>query len=455
MQDLNKVNASQFYGFWKNLSIGLLTLVAVMTLSKLLPHYLSPIIGVVATAVIYTLLYNNRLRRTDTCQVVPCAVFYSLLIYSFSTIVVSVLWMWGFIPVKSIPREFIFFNKPFIPTLYLCPSTFVAFLIMYLRRNKLQICRDCKVAHGDMFERGRVGRILYNESHFQLGNITILFGVLSAIIFGYFFFIYNNIEVNARDWYIFTWVTIIFIVLDEVYFIFRYYNLFLDLKENDEIITDSELQNMTAKTYLRYYVCCDNYIFIDPHVIDPDSPYRELIDTPFFTKRSVNGITVDEVKIIIERMTGLKDGELRFFFGRKSQDLENHSILRYFYFLDGHISDYPDLRVDGEWMDFERFKQIYARTPGNVAPLALADLSRLATIILTEKIFNEKGYRKNKLKSYNPNFTLADVRKSDLDFQDDKWIRISLFNSDTRLYSLKRWWRNKFSGKKRSSWNQR
>lgn len=453
MKDLKKVNATQLYYLWRNLSIGLFSLVAVLTLSKLLPHYLSPVIAIIVTAIIYTMIYNSRIRRTDTCMVVPYAVFYSLLLYSFVSIILNVIWMWGLIPQDSVPQESIFFNSPYVPSLLLCPCTCIAFLIVYIRRDHLHICKECKMENGDSYERGPTGKILSVESHFQLGNIAGLFLILSVIIELYYYLIYNNININNRDWYIFTWITIIFIVLDEVYFIFRYYNLFLDLKEHDEIITDEELEDMTAKTYLRYYVCCGNYIYMDTHVVDPDSPFREVVDTPFFTNRSVNGIKVDEVRSIIQRMTGIKDGQLRFFFGRKSGDLDNHSILRYFYFLDGTPDDYPEMRVDGEWMDFEHYKRLYTNTPGKVSRLALTDLSRLATIMLTEKTFNENGFRKFKIKSYSPNFTLEDVRQSDLDFQDDKWIRISTFNSDTSLYRLKRWWRRLGGNNKRSSWN--
>ncbi|MDE6811599.1 MAG: hypothetical protein K2J15_04535, partial [Muribaculaceae bacterium] len=225
--------------------------------------------------------------------------------------------------------------------------------------------------------------------------------------------------------------------------IYRYYNLYLDLKESDEIISQEELQDMTAKTYLRFYVICGNKIFFDKHFIDPNYEYREVINTPFITKRTVNGIPLPEVRTIIRKMTGNKDGELRFYYGRKSSDLKNHSVLRYFYFLPGNPEDYTDMPVEGEWMDFEEVKRIYMRTPGRFNSMTVMDLSRLATIILTEKIFNEDGKRKNKIKSYNPSFNLHDVKNSQLDFQDDKWIRISMFNSDTPFYSIKKFFRGK------------
>lgn len=447
MEDLNKVNSTQLYLFWRNLSISLLALVAVLAFSKLFPFYLSPVISLVITAVLYTLLYNNKMSEQMSCVVTPYAIFFCLIVYSFVTIIINILWVWGIIPHYSIPKEMIFFNMPFLPSLYLLPCSFITMLVIYIRRHKLKICQDCKLENASNFERGKSGLLYKYESSFQLRNLTILFLILSILIWGYYIFVYNNIDVNARDWYIFSWLVIIFFIIDEVYFIFRYYNLYLDLKENDEIVTDDEIRDMTAKTYIRFLVCCGNNTFINTKAVDPNQPFREVIDTPFFTKRSVNGVTVDEVRKIIEDMTGYKGGELRFFYGRKSSDFDKHSILRYFYFLDGDISQYQNMNVAGEWIDFDKFKQIYARTPGKLSSLTLADISRLATIMLTEKIFDDNGYRKNKLKTYRPNFTLPEVRKSDLDFQDDKWIRISSFNSDTPFYTLKRWW-NRIRGKK-------
>ncbi len=185
-------------------------------------------------------------------------------------------------------------------------------------------------------------------------------------------------------------------------------------------------------------------------MIDPRTPYKEVIDTPFFTKRTMNGISVDEVKRIIKRMTGV-DGELRFFYGRKAAELTNHSLLRYFYFLDGKPEDYPELNTEGEWMDFDKLKYYYSNNAGKLADIMVTDTTRLATIILTEKTFDERGYRKSKIKFYNPSFNLHDVKRSDLDFQDDKWIKISLFNSDTPLYSFKKKWREFLGSKKKKS----
>ncbi|MDE7461936.1 MAG: hypothetical protein K2M88_02115 [Muribaculaceae bacterium] len=440
MEDLTKVNSLQLYRFWKNLSIGLLSLIAMLAISRILPFYASPIVAFLCSAFLYTLIYNNRISSDGNCVIVLYSLLYCVINYTIVTVMLSVLEIWNIV---SLPDEFLFLNDPYIPSLLLCPICFLTLIVLYIRRNSLSFCQSCKLKTGGLYERGRNGQIFRYESFYQIKNLIYLFGSLSVLIWSYYQFVFIKLALNSRDWYVFTWLSIIAFMIDEIYFIYRYYNLYLDLKENDEIITEEELQDMTAKTYLRYYVICDNKIFLDPHTITPQQTYKEVLDTPFITKRAVNGIPLPEVLSIIQRLTGVKDGELRFFYGRKSPDLKNHSLLRYFYFLDGKPEDYPELPLDGEWVDFDDVKRMYTHTPGKFAPRAISDLSRLATIILTEKIFTEDGKRKSKIKSYSPTFNLRDVRASQLDFQDDKWVRISMFNSDTPFYKIKKLFKTK------------
>ncbi len=451
MEDLKKVNSLQLYQMWKHLSIGLLVMIAIVAFTRMLPYYLAPAVALVAAAVLYTILYYNRLNRIASCCVTMYCLFYCILTYSFVSIVINVLYAWGLL---NVPDELIFFNRPYIPSLLLSPCSVVTLIFLYFKRHNLQICVDCRLFNGDWHDRGLLGQILQHESSLQIRNLIGVFSFITVVVWVYYMYIYVRIDTNARDWYVFSWFFVITFILDELYFVFRYYNLYLDLKESNEVMDQDDLENMESKTYMRFYVICDNHIFVDTRSIDPAATYREVVDTPFITRRSFNGIRVDEVKDIIGRMSGVTDGELRFFFGRKSPDMNNSTLLRYFYFLDGTIQDYPELNMAGEWMDFERFKLIYAKTPGKMSHRALSDLTRLATIIQTEKIFDDRGFRKNKIRSYVPSFTLKDVRRSTLDFQDDKWIKISLFNSDQKFYRLKRWWRNLNGkgGQTSSSW---
>lgn len=377
-------------------------------------------------------------------MVVPYAMFYCAISYSFVSIIVNILDLWSFI---EVPKELSFFNEPYMPSLILDPICFIVLAVFQLRRRRLAICIDCKISRGLTIERGKLGEILSTESHLQLKNLLWMFGILTIIVWVYYFvWYYKNALVNDRDWYIFVWINVISIIIDEIYFGSRYYNIYLDLKDNGEIITEEELSDMTTKTYLRFYLVCGNKIFINDHVADPYQQDNFVIDTPFITKRNVNGIATGEVHSIIQRLTGIMDGELRFFYGRKSPDISKHRVLRYFYFLNEEDGACPAIQLDGKWVDFEQIKAVYNQHPKALSVTFLTDISRMVTIILTQKIFDEKGYRKINIKSYRPSFNLEEVREKNYDFQNDKWIRVSMYNSDTRGFQLRRLWGRALNG---------
>lgn len=451
MRDLDKINSSRLFSFWKNLSLGLLIVLVSMFIAQVLPYYFSPIITLIGAAVLYTMLYNGRIESNPSCMLVVYALFYSMITYAFITIVINILYIWGIV---SLPKELTFFSPPYIPSLMYNPICCLVIGFMLIRGNSMNLCNDCKFKNGLSIDRGRFGQFLHKENKVQLFNLFCLFLVMSVIVWVYYFTYYDkSADVNSRDKYIMLWLNLLCIVIDELYFALRYYSIYLDLKEEGNIITEQELSDMTTKTYLRFYVICGNSIYVNTKIMDPRMPYREIIDTPFVTKRNVNGITTAEVNGIISSMIKIP-GHLRFFFGRKNPDLEKHSLLRYFYFLDGTPEDYPEVRLAGEWMDFNRIKNIYNSSPTLMSSTFLGDMSRMATIVLTQKIFDERGFRKIKVKSYQPTFTLEEIRQNDYDFQDDKWIRVSMFNSDTKGFHMRRLMRKFSKQKQETPWRR-
>ena len=437
MRDLSKINSKQVFGLWKNLTVCILAVAVTIILSKILPYYLSPVIALLVASALYFYIYNEKFATVKTCTVPAITILYNIVAYAFLTIILNLMHIWGLF---EMPREFVFFTDPFIPSLILNPVSFVVLLIIYLQRKRLKACTDCRQRRSFGGRRGAAG-VLNVEVHNQMKNFIVVSGILSLVIWFYYQFHYIDTNINSRDAYIFTGLTLIGLFLDWIYFSWRYYNLYLDLKENDELITPAEIRDMTAKTYVRYYVVCGNSLYLTPHAQEGG---HEVLDTPFFTKQTLNGRLGEDAESIIKRMTGVDNGELKFFYGRKSPEDNKHSLLRYFYFLDGTPEDYPELDTEGEWIPFDKVKYIYSNMPQRMAELAVYDITRLATIILTEKIFDENGIRKSGIRSYNPTFNLPEVRKSKIDFQDDKWIEVSLFNSDARLFKLKKWWRNRF-----------
>ncbi len=441
----------QLYYLWRNLAISLLCVGVVMGGAHVLPFYMAPALSLFLCGMLYTMIWNNSVSGRNGCMVVVETMLYSLLIYTFVSIIFVVIQV---LDLYNFPNEIIFFNDPYLPSLILLPSTLAVSLYALLFKKSMPAYRQFKSQYGGSRERGYFGLISNRETDFQLRNMVVLFAILTFIIWYYYLNIYVGINQNGRDWYVFLWIVVISVMLDEVYFMMRYFNLYLDLQEHNEIITPEELRDVTAHTYLRFYVICGEYVYIDRNAFDRLNQKKGVFDTPFITKRTVNGIPTTEVKNIVERMTGISGGELKFFFGRHLAGVDKHTLLRYFYFLDGDISDYPELAEKGEWGHFDDINRRYNTDPLSISTNALNDLSRLSTIILTERTYDEEGYRKNKIKSYKGNLTLADVRKTKLDLQDDKWLHIADFNSDTKFFKLKKFLREAAGKKSHSTYNK-
>lgn len=441
MEGLRKVNSMQLYWLWRNFALALLCIGATIAGTHMLPYYMAPVISLLACGLLYTMLWNSRHSQSHGDMTTAAATFYALLLYTFASVGFVLAWSFKLFPVNS---ELVFFNSPYMPSLILLPSALIASVLTLFSRTARSLTHVNTDNHG---KEGGYFRILgKRETGLQLRNMALLFAILTAIVWWYYLKIYVDVNLNGQDWYVFVWIVILAVLIDEVYFMARYYNLYLDLKEHDEIITPEELRDVTAKTYLRFYAICGEYMYVTRDAYDRLLQKSGVIDTPLSTKRNVNGVPTSEVRTIAEQMTGVKGGELRFFFGRHLDGLEKHSLLRYFYFLDGTPESLPPIAEKGEWVHFQDLKRIYAEQSGLMASTAVHDLSRLATIILTERVFDENGFRKNRITSYRQHLSLADVRNTKLDLQDDKWIRIADFNSDSSFFKLRKFLRGLMGG---------
>ena len=202
-----------------------------------------------------------------------------------------------------------------------------------------------------------------------------------------------------------------------------------------------QIDNKKELIFLRYYLICGNYIYLSYNNFSNYN--RGKLDTPFFLKSDSHKVTLEESTNIIKDLSGIENGEIRFFYGRKSQRPRRNKMFRYFYFLKGDINEYNIIK-DGKWFNYDEIKEIYSSEPDKLSNILIADTTRIARILITEKVYDSYGNRKIALDNYVPTYDLYDLYNSDIDFQDDKWIRISLFNSDSKFYKIRKLFRQIF-----------
>lgn len=440
----SKVNTEQIYLIWRNFAISIVTLLCLKLVTLILPPLVAPILSTVAAATLYFIVFSNSYIRRDTCVIVPYAMFITLLLYTILLVVLNLLDVWGLI---NIPLELVFFERPFVPTLLLAPTGLVVSLFMYARHDRLSICVNCKINNGGLLERGHTGIILNRESRFQLRNLAFIFGLVSVVVWGYYTFLFLDASISPRDRFVFSWVSITIYLMDTLYFGIRYYNLYLDLKDSDELISPDDIRSAGTTTGVRFYVICGDSIYLSGQKragmdIGEDS---DAIDTPFMFKRMGKSVPSGELQQIVARQTGVEDGKVQFFYGRRRPDVQDYNVMRYFYFLPGEPEDYPQLAQEGEWISADKVKTVYNFTPHRFSFTFLADFQRLAIIMITKKTFKENGDRRLRLQQYRPTFSLQELQGIDVDFNDDMWLRVANFNASVRFFRLKRWWKRHFT----------
>lgn len=436
MDDLKKVNALHLYLFWKNISITLALIAIIKIVNMYMPPFVSILSTAVAAIIIYVLIYANKTSQHPTYMVVCYALMLSMIIYTLTCLVVNLLDLWHVIAVDDL---FVIGRGDFIPALMLGPIATVTLSVCYLFRRPLHRYIDSSMnTNTDSFLKGKLGVILARESREQLRNLVILFAFLTALNWSYYYFAFRP-GISNRDIYVFFWLNIVGYV---VYFITLTVNvrsLNAELEENGELITPGELHNMPHKTYYRFYVVCDNRLYVDKECNDTEYAGRKVLDTPYFLLRRDKPTDLKGAAAIIAKETGCANGESKFFFGFESYGMKRHVLMRFFYFLSGKPEDYPDIKPrGGEWLTFDEVYDIYKKRPHSLSSYLVADTARILTITRAAATYDENGFRRTKLKKYVPSFRLQDIKTSDIDYQSDKWVDIAKFNESVPFFRIRR-----------------
>ncbi len=439
MRDLYKVNMMQLYTFWKNLSIGLFLLVVMQVISTWISPMLSVFAAMASALILFVLIYRNKTSHHPTYMIVCYALMTAFILFALVCLVIYLLHVWG---IAEFREEFLCFSHPFISILLLSPICLITLLFFFARRKQIHKYIDDKFgAVNDYFIKGKVGAILSYESRTHIKNLIYLFGVITCVDWLYYFKeFHNETDVNSRDLFVFFWFNILAFLVYEVYLFFHNYSIDETLRRNGELIFPHELHAMSPKTYYRYYVICGDKLFVNFDCKDAEYPDHTVLDTPFFISSPGDVLSEGEVKRMVEDAAGISGGEMRFYYGFQTPGLERHAVMRYFYFLDGTIDQYPRLgKEKGVWCDFNDIMTIYKRRPHALSSYLVADTARILTISRASKLFDENGYRRLGLKSYEPSFSIDEIRRMNMDLQSNKWIDISQFNEDVPFFRIRRW----------------
>lgn len=442
MKDIFRINSLQVYSLWQNVFSGLFVMGLLIIFTQIFPPYLSPIISTLSAYVVYKLTYFN-FSKWQSCLLIPMAAFITIFSYTLAIIVINFLAFWkNYI---TIPFEFTLFLRTFIPTLVFTPIAFLTCLTFAIRGMSSSVCTDCIISNGHYKLRGRIGILLHRESRIAIINLTIISAINFIGVYIYYFSSFNIVNISSRDLFVFYWGPAFIYIIDAVYFSIRYYNLYVELRACNKIISPSEIPELDSRTWIRFYMICEDNVFLNLHCNNMfhEVKYEDIVETPFVLNHKNENLELSEAERIVHNLTGIDEGRLLFFFSRKSPDNFKHTVIRYFYLLPGKITDYPTIdNLSGQWINSMDFKSFGNNPTLNFSPLLNVDMTRLATILVTSKTYNLKGERLNKLHQYNPTFSFRDLYDCKVNFQDNTWIKIHYLNCDVSCYTLKKIWRS-------------
>lgn len=375
-----------------------------------------PIFSLVMSLVLFCYVRHERDKSIQRCAVFPYIAARILLVFTmFSAIVAAVSIASGHSlggPLLEALRSH--------TSLYLSLFSLVIMKLMYPKMWNTVFCSDCLLRHGMPQERNCLGHTYVKENGYLVQRqqrlfagiflLTVSFRMLEA------FFSFSPFVVRSA----YVYLPLSLIVVDAVVVRSRYF-VVGRLKEQK----DREIMPFGGRFKLVRVLVFDNdgvlLAGIDGGKDTPVScyePYSEPLSVG--TARRLADNAVDGPKTV------------RFCYSTLDP-INCRSIEHYLCFIDNR----GEKKVKGEWVDRDSLERMYDAGMGH---LLRAEMFRIYTVMRTSKMFDIDGKKKIDLKGYVPKFNFSELRTTDVDFNDVRWLLLSKFNKDLMFYSLRKAW---------------
>ena len=97
-----------------------------------------------------------------------------------------------------------------------------------------------------------------------------------------------------------------------------------------------------------------------------------------------------------------------------------------------------------EWLTLQELAPLL--NSGMFAPMFAAEIVRFHTISSTFKTYDNRGFRRYKIKHYRPAVRFSDAKTTDVDYNDRIWLYIADNNQDTPFFRLRHFYRRYIIG---------
>lgn len=427
-------NIRSLWKYWA-LSVGSLsipTLLSPIVAEKFMPLILlSIVIGLMAID------RHNRLKKSPDCFRQPFIIVVSLVITA-AAIAVSV-----FIDpdVFRSPYPGADTPNPFLMILVLGPSSLLVSIYYMIRGNNPSYCKACMARNGDSIDRGFIGAIFHRETAYQGRLYFVISLVITIVTWIYYALFYVEINVNPSDQFYFVAFPVAIYIFSLVYLGSRYYSMW------NFYSSDPKMSKMIERkgTTLRYIIIYKEDILLSaPSAVEENQPLLSddlKIDTPAVIRiEHQNHTDFNYAKSIFSDKYGISDFHLQYLYESHDYSMMNN-VIHYAAFVE---SDECGAIESGEWFSFGEVVRMIKS--GMISNALTVELKRITTIALTAKTYDADGNRIYPIKHYRPTFSLSDLRKLGIDYNDNKWLAIAETNADKRFFRIRRFWKRFVKG---------
>lgn len=425
----NKIDDHKRYAvnLWLNLTTGLMAFALIIILSGFFSPVTFPVISFFTAFVLFAYIRVKGKKQSGVCCYVTYLIARAILLYSFLGAILNLFYMIGGQEyMYTLVKDAKSVQVPFFPILLMAPVLFIVCIVAAAKKNKSTFCSYCLIRYGAPSERTFIGQYHNPEVSRMLKQLLLMSGVLTVVGWAYYIFLYNTADVSTFDKLIFIWLPVVIVIFLIISLAVRCTVFYVYYSKRNR--TEHSLHKCNS-TLLRYIVVSDNSMFLaeTPHGID--TPFLEYVKYTEYVPDS-------DARSCIVNKTGIKNGSLIFLYKHIDRDKKT-GIYHYIYFIDEGAEKIAE-ENEGRWCEAFNVEKEYGDAV--ISRALSAEIYRVYTMVMAKKCFTPEGKSIYNIKGYTPTFRLQDIRKINIDFNDPKWMMVSVFNERSKFYRLRKLW---------------
>lgn len=399
----------------------------VPVLSLVVPEHYLALPTLLLSLLLFSFVKRNRGSEGEMCVIVPYLAARSLLCHTGVSVAIELVRM--ALDFKSgvwISQEWHGHTALYITLIF-----FVVTLATSKRTWNTTFCADCLLRNGLPQERERLGHAYVRDNHYLMNRLMGLTGILLMMSITIVALEQCGIISASRSEWVLATIPAVVIVADSC-----------GLRVRCRILRDIRENEMSSKfPYGGKFKIVRVLLFDSYGIFTVETDGRK--DTPFeYAVPYSQTLTSDFVLRKVEESLRAKNCGLRIRFCYATVDsLNERAVVHYLCFMPERDA-IPGL--GGRWLSQDETEECFNRE--RLSGMLGCELYRIYAVMRTSKLYWLDGKRKIGIKGYTPKFSFEELRNTDIDFNDGRWMLLYRFNRDMPFYKLKKTWHRYMEG---------